>query len=315
MRAHDHDDHTDGHHHHDHGHGHAGHHHGPPPQGWRYGVGMVLNLAFVGVEAAYGYIVHSTALLADAGHNLSDVLGLALAGGAVWLASLAGADKRTYGFGKATVLAALGNALLLVFACGLIVQEAVGRFFAPQPTVPTTVMIVAGAGVLVNGATALLFASGRKGDVNARGAFLHMLADAAVSVGVIIAAALIAFTGWAWLDPAVSLVIVVVIALSTWGLLRESLDMALDSAPAGFDIAAVRQLLQDQPGVAEVHDLHVWNISTTETALTAHLVRPEGVGGDFLHRTEEALRKAFGVGHVTLQVETQPCDGRHALHP
>lgn len=276
---------------------------------------MILNLGFVAVEGAYGVWTNSTALLADAGHNLSDVLGLALAGGAAWLATLAGGAHRTYGYGKAPVLAALGNALLLVFACGAIVWEAVRRLAAPEPVAPEAVMIVAAVGVLINGATAMLFMSGRKHDVNVRGAFLHMVGDAAVSVGVIAAGAAIMLTGRSWIDPAVSLVIVVVIGLSTWGLLRESLDMAMDVAPDGVDIAAVRRLLEQRPGVAEVHDLHVWNMSTTETALTAHLVRPAGGDAAFLTETRSALHDAFGLHHVTLQVESEPCPDKHGLHP
>jgi cobalt-zinc-cadmium efflux system protein len=309
------------HHHHSH-HDHGGpaeggphhHHHPRPNSGWKFGLAMALNLAFVVVEAGYGFAAHSTALLADAGHNLSDVLGLALAGGAAWLAGFGGGAKRTYGFGKATVLAALANALLLVFACGAIVREAIERFSQPQPVAALPVMVVAAVGVAINGATALLFLAGRKDDINIRGAFLHMVGDAAVSVGVILAGALIAATGLAWIDPAASLAIVVVIGLTTWGLLREATNMAMDVAPDHVDVEAVRTLLQGLPGVAEVHDLHVWNISTTETAMTAHLVRPEGSGGAFLPDAEGALHKAFGLTHVTLQVETAACAHRHGLH-
>lgn len=310
-------DHAHSHHGHEHDHhGHAhGHDHGPPPKGWRYGVGMVLNLAFVAVEAAYGLSTHSTALLADAGHNLSDVLGLALAGGAAWLATLAGGARRTYGFGKATVLAALANALLLVFACGAIAMEAVRRLSDPEPVAAGPVMVVAAVGVVVNGATAALFVSGRKHDVNVRGAFLHMVADAAVSVGVIIAGAAIALTGETWIDAAVSLAIVAVIGVGTWGLLKESLNLAMDVTPAHVDIAKVRRLLEGQPGVTEVHDLHVWNMSTTETALTAHLVRPQGEDPAFLAKAQHALEHAFGLTHVTLQVEPSACHCRDRLHP
>jgi len=310
MSAHEH------HHPHDHDHGHNhGHEHHAPPPGWRYGVGMVANLAFVVVEAGYGLFAHSTALLADAGHNLSDVLGLGLAGGAAWLASLAGGDHRTYGYGKATVLAALANALLLVFACGAIVREAVVRFAEPQAVTPGPIMVVAAVGVAINFGTALLFAAGRKHDINVRGAFLHMVGDAAVSAGVIVAGALILLTGKTWIDPLTSLLIVVVIAWSTWGLLRDGLNMALDAAPAHIDIGDVRDLLLRQPGVEEVHDLHVWHLSTTEAALTAHLVRPAGVDCDFLAAAESALHHRFGIEHVTLQVEPAPCASRHELHP
>jgi cobalt-zinc-cadmium efflux system protein len=304
------------HSHHHHGHHHAhGHAHRPDHGGWRFGVAMIVNLGFVVVEAIFGLMAHSTALLADAGHNLSDVLGLALAGGAAWLARGAGGAHRTYGYGKATILAALANALLLVFACGAIVAEAVTRFFDPQPIQAGAIMIVAAIGVVVNGGTAMLFVAGRKRDVNVRAAFQHMVADAAVSVGVIIAGGLIAVTGRVWIDPVTSLLIVAMIGLGAWSLLKESLNLAMDVAPTHVDVVAVRALLHDQPGVTEVHDLHVWNMSTTETALTAHLVRAEGIQGDFLCNTEEALRHAFGLQHVTLQVETAPCAGRHDLHP
>ncbi|HET9161462.1 MAG TPA: cation diffusion facilitator family transporter [Caulobacteraceae bacterium] len=306
RRHHDHDDHHD---HHDGGHAHAS------PGGWRFGVGMALNLAFVVVEAIFGFIGHSTALLADAGHNLSDVLGLALAGGAAWLAGLAGGRRHTYGFGKATVLAALANALLLVFACGAIVREAIGRFAAPETVAPGPIMVVASIGVAINFGTALLFASGRKHDINVRGAFLHMMGDAAVSAGVIVAGGVIAMTGKTWIDPAASLAIVVVIGISTWGLLKEAFNMAMDVAPAHLDIAEVRHLLQEQPGVSEVHDLHIWNLSTTEVALTAHLVRPQGIDESFLPSVRTALERAFGIGHVTLQIETKACPDCDGLHP
>lgn len=276
---------------------------------------MGLNLAFVVVEAGYGLWAHSTALLADAGHNLSDVLGLALAGGAAWLAQRAGGEARTYGFGKATILAALTNALVLVFACGIIVREALGRFYDPQMVAPIPVMVVAAVGVAINGGAALLFMAGRKYDMNVRGAFLHMVGDAAVSVGVILAGLVILLTGLAWIDPLVSLLIVAVIGLSTWGLLRDSLNLALDKAPEHLDIVAVRSLLEALPGVAEVHDLHVWAMSTTETALTAHLVRPGGVDCDFLSNAEAGLQRAFGLKHITLQIEPEPCAARHRLHP
>jgi cobalt-zinc-cadmium efflux system protein len=311
--------HDHAHHHHGHEHGRApGHSHAHghgPTQGWRFGVAMIVNLGFVIAEAAFGLLAHSTALLADAGHNLSDVLGLALAGGAAWLTGAASGTHRTYGFGKATILAALANALLLVFACGAIVAEAVTRLSDPQPLQPVAMMVVAAVGVAVNAGTAMLFLAGRKRDLNVRAAFQHMIADAAVSVGVILAGGLIVLTGRAWIDPVTSLAIVAMIGLGAWGLLKESLNLAMDVAPTHVDVTAVRRLLEDQPGVAEVHDLHIWNMSTTETALTAHLVRAEGIDGDFLCNTEDALRRAFGLQHVTLQVETAPCAGRHDLHP
>lgn len=269
----------------------------------RYTIAIALNLGFVAIEAAAGFMANSTALLADAAHNLSDVLGLALAGGAAWLAKRAGSEQRTYGFSKATVLAALANGLLLVAISGAILWEALGRFAAPVETQGLFVMAVAGAGVIVNGATALLFLSGRKEDVNVRGAFLHMMADAGVSAAVIVAGLAIWLTGFAWIDPAISLGVVALILWSTWGLLRESLDLALDAAPRGIDVAAVREYLARQPGVVAVHDLHVWAMGATSPALTAHLVRPEGGDDAFLAAVSEGIAHRFRISHVTLQIE------------
>lgn len=285
------------HDHHDHGH----HHHAAGDQ--RYTIAIALNLGFVAIEAAAGFAANSTALLSDAAHNLSDVLGLALAGGAAWLAAQAASEQRTYGFSKATVLAALANALVLVIACGGILWEAVGRFFTPETVRPVYVMAVAAAGVAVNGATAMLFLAGRKQDVNVRGAYLHMLADAGVSAAVIVAGAAIWLTSWQWIDPAISVAVVLLILWSTWGLLKESLDLALDAAPAHIDVAAVRKVLAEQPGVVAVHDLHVWAMGATKPALTAHLVRPEGGDDAFLASVADAISASFGIAHVTLQVE------------
>jgi len=293
---------------HDHGHGHAHSHHdhshrAPPPSDKRYIIAIALNLTFVAIEAGAGIFANSTALLSDAAHNLSDVLGLGLAGFAAWLAGRAASAKRTYGYSKATVLAALANAVLLMIASGAILMEAVSRFAAPEPVQSVFVMGVAAAGVVINGATALLFLAGRQGDVNARGAFLHMAADAGVSAGVIVAGALMLFTGWNWVDPAVSVAVVALIVWSTWGLLRESLDLALDAAPKHIDVSAVRDALAGLPGVIAVHDLHVWAMSAEKTALTAHLVRPEGGDDAFLVSAAETIEHRFGIGHVTLQVE------------
>jgi cobalt-zinc-cadmium efflux system protein len=285
------------HDHHDHGH----HHHAAGDQ--RYTIAIALNLGFVAIEAAAGFAANSTALLSDAAHNLSDVLGLALAGGAAWLAAQAASEQRTYGFSKATVLAALANALVLVIACGGILWEAVGRFFTPEAVRPVYVMAVAAAGVAVNGATAMLFLAGRKQDVNVRGAYLHMLADAGVSAAVIVAGAAIWLTSWQWIDPAISVAVVLLILWSTWGLLKESLDLALDAAPAHIDVAAVRKVLAEQPGVVAVHDLHVWAMGAAKPALTAHLVRPEGGDDAFLASVADAISTSFGIAHVTLQVE------------
>ncbi len=262
-----------------------------------------LNLAIVAIETGAGLFANSTALIADAGHNLSDVLGLVLAGGAAWLARRPAKGRRTYGFGKATVLAALTNGLVLIFVSGGIVIEAVNRLFSPAPIATTVVMIAAGVGVLANTGTALIFLRGH-GDVNVRGVFMHMASDALVSVGVIAAALAVAFTHWAWIDPAVSVVIVAIIVAGTWGLLREAMDLAMDAAPPSADVPSIQAFLSDCEGVTEVHDLHIWAMSTTEVALTAHLVRPEHDGQDgFRSQLTQALERQFGVRHATLQIE------------
>ena len=297
--AHDHS----GHNHH-HGHGGHGHHHHVPDSGRAFAIGAALNVGFVLVEAAAGLMTGSLALLADAGHNLSDVLGLLLAWGAAVLARRAPTGRRTYGLRKSTILASLANAGLLLVAVGAIAAEAVRRFGDPQPVETGVVMAVAAIGVVINTATAMMFMRRQKEDLNVRGAFLHMAADAAISAGVVVAALAIALTGQLWIDPLVSLVIAGVIVVGTWGLLRDSLDLALDAAPRSIDPAAVRRWLEEQPGVSEVHDLHIWALSTTETALTAHLIRTAGDDADaFLHETCAALSERFGIGHATLQVE------------
>jgi cobalt-zinc-cadmium efflux system protein len=311
--AHDHD-HDHGHAHgHSHGHGHAhgahGHSHAPKDFGRAFAIGTALNLGFVLVEAGAGLATQSLALLADAGHNLSDVLGLVLAWGAVVLAKRAPTARRTYGLRKGTILASLANAALLLVAVGAIAWEAVRRFADPPAVSTGLVMVVAAIGIVINTATALMFMRGGKDDLNVRGAFLHMAADAAVSAGVVIAALVMAFTGWRWIDPLVSLGIVAIIVLGTWGLLRDSLDLALDAAPRGIDTDAVNAFMAQRPGVSEIHDLHIWAMSTTETAMTAHVVRPIDDDHDhFLHETCAELAKRFNIGHVTLQVE------RSAVH-
>jgi len=292
------------HDHHHHGHHH--HHHEPPADASRaFAVAAALNVAFVGFEAISGIVTGSLALLADAGHNLSDVLGLLLAWGAAVMARRAPTSRRTYGLGKSTILASVANAALLLVAIGAIAWEAIRRFGQPHEVATAPVMVVAAAGVVINTITALMFARSRKEDLNARGAFLHMAADAAISAGVVVAALAIQLTGLLWIDPLVSLVIVAVILLGTWDLLRESLNLAMDATPKGIDPAAVRDWLEDLPGVTEVHDLHIWALSTTDSALTAHLVRPTpGDLDGFLHETCEALEHQFGIGHATLQIET-----------
>jgi len=304
-----------GHHHHDHGgHGHGhdhshGHVHAPANFGKAFAIGIALNTALVVAEAIYGYLGNSTALLADAGHNLSDVLGLVVAWGASIAARRAPSGRFTYGFRASTILAALANAVFLLVATGAIGWEAILRLREPEPVAGVTVMVVAGIGILINGFTAMLFASGRKDDINIEGAYLHMAADAAVSLGVVVSAALIIWTGWLWLDPVTSLVICATILWSTTNLLRGSIDMSMAAAPKGTDVAAIRALLLARPGVSAIHDLHVWPISTTETALTCHLVMPAGTGDAFLMETAQLLKTTHRIGHTTLQVETHPDNG------
>jgi cobalt-zinc-cadmium efflux system protein len=273
--------------------------------GRAFAIGVGLNTLFVVVEAAAGFWTGSLALLADAGHNLSDVLALLLAWGATALARSAPTARRSYGLRKATILASLTNAILLLLAVGAIVSESIRRFIEPAAVSTDVVMLVAGLGILINTATALLFMRGGKTDLNVRGAFLHMASDAAVSLAVVIGAGVIALTGRQWIDPALSLGIAAVIVLGTWGLLRDSMDMALDAAPKGVDVGKVRDWLCGLPGVEAIHDLHIWAMSTTETALTAHVIRPANDDGDqFLHAACEGLAMRFNICHATLQVET-----------
>jgi cobalt-zinc-cadmium efflux system protein len=301
---HDHDQH-DGHAHGAHSHGH--HHHAPANMGRAFAIGVVLNSAIVVAQAGVGFWSHSLALLADAGHNLSDVLALVLAWGASALARRAPNGRRTYGLRKSTILASLANAVLLLVAVGAIVTESIHRLGAPAPVSTGLVMLTAGLGAVVNTITAMLFFRGSHGDLNVRGAFLHMASDAAVSVAVMIGAFAMARTGLFWIDPVLGLGIAAVIVVGTWGLLRESLNLALDAAPRGIDVGQVQSWLAAQPGVVEVHDLHIWAMSTTETALTAHIIRPGNSDGDaFLHSTCEGLARRFNIGHATVQVETDP---------
>lgn len=300
-----------GHHHghgHDHGHGH-GHVHAPASFGRAFAIGIALNIVYVIAEASAGLVIHSVALLADAGHNLSDVLGLAVAWAGATLARSAPTKRFTYGLKGSTILAALLNALLLLVALGAIVLAAVQRLDAPAVVAGPTVSIVAGVGIVINLATALLFARGRHGDVNVRGAFLHMAGDAAVSAGVVVAGLVIWRTGIGWIDPAVSIAIAVLVFWQTWGLLRETLAMALAAVPQHIDYDQVTEALCGLPGVVATHDLHIWSMSTTETVLTAHLVAPAGHPGDaFLAGAQDMLHHRFGIGHATLQVETRAED-------
>jgi cobalt-zinc-cadmium efflux system protein len=292
------------HHGHGHGHGHGGHHHAPADFGRAFAIGTFLNLVFVAAEITAGILSDSVALLADAGHNLSDVLGLLIAWGGAELAKRPASKRFTYGLRGSSILAALANGLLLLVAVGVILMEAVNRLSDPPPVAGGLVMLVAGIGIVVNGGTALLFARGRHGDVNIRGAYLHMAADAAVSAGVVVAGGLILWTGQTWIDPVISLVIVAVILWSTWGLLSESLVMAMGAVPARIDPDRVEAALAELPGVTRVHDLHIWPMSTTEAALTAHLVIPGGHPGDaFLIALQHRLAHDFGIDHITVQIE------------
>ena len=298
------------HHHHDHDHDHEHHHgahphsHAPKNFGMAFAVGTALNTALVVAELGFGVVSGSLALISDGIHNLSDVAGLLLAWGGAWLAGRQPTTERTYGFRRASILAALGNAALLFEATGAILVEAVQRLLAPSPVATGTVIWVASAAAVINTATALMFMRGREHDVNIKGAFLHMAGDAAASVGVVLAAIVIAGTGWTWIDPFVSIAVGVMILVMTWSLSRETLNLALDGVPAGIDTAAVKTYLGGLPGVIEVHDLHIWAMSTTETALTVHLVRPGAELDDHLLATAaDQLRHGFGIHHATVQVE------------
>ena len=303
--SHDHNHDHAAEHAHAHG-GHVGHTHAPKNFGRAFAIGIVLNIAFVAIEAGYGFAANSVALLADAGHNLSDVLGLVIAWVASMLAGRPPSTRYTYGLRGSSILAAMLNALLLLVAVGGIVWEAVHRILAPEPVAGMTVIVVAAIGIAINGFTAWLFASGRKGDLNIRGAYLHMAADAAVSAGVVVAGLVILQTGWLWLDPIVSLVIAGVIVWSTWGLLCESVALSLSAIPAQVDRRAVETYLAERPGVVALHDLHIWALSTTEIALTAHLVMPAGPPGDaFLLATADELQQRFGIAHATMQIEAR----------
>jgi cobalt-zinc-cadmium efflux system protein len=285
------------HHHHDHAH----HGHGHDRA---FAIGTALNAGFVAAEIAFGLMANSMALLADAAHNVGDVLGLLLGWGATWLARRPPTRRRTYGWGRSSILATLLNATILLIGVGAIGVEAVRRLLAPEPVVERTVILVAAAGIIVNGATALLFQRGRGNDINIRAQFQHMAADAGVSGAVVAAGLLILLTGWVWLDPLASLGIGIVIVVTTWGLLRESIDLAMDAVPGGVADDDVRDYLASVPGVLEVHDLHIWGLSTTQTALTAHLVCVDPSAECRLHEMTVALRDRFGIGHATLQIET-----------
>ena len=313
---HAHDHHGPDHHLHDHdGHAHGGHGHAHAPASFdrAFAVGVGLNVAFVLAEFLFGIRAHSLALVSDAGHNLSDVLGLSLAWAGVVLARRGPTPRRTYGMRRFSILAALANASILLVAVGAITVEAIARFYHPEPVAGRSVIIVATIGIVINTGTALAFMRGRKHDLNVRGAFLHMLGDAAASAGVVVTGLLLSVTGWLWLDPAVSLLLVALILWSTWGLARDSLDLALDAVPRGIDPDEVTMLLRELDGVMEVHDLHIWGMSTTDVALTAHLIRPCGGNEDaVLAEATQKLRARFGIAHATIQLERglaiHPCE-------
>ncbi len=292
---------------------HHGHSHAPANYNRAFIIGIILNIGFVLVEAGFGFFTNSLALLADAGHNLSDVLGLLLAFGASWLTRRRPTPRYTYGLRRSSIMAALFNACFLLVAMGAIALESVQRLNNPTPVSGSIVIGVALVGIVINGVTAWLFMSGREQDLNIKGAFLHMAADALVSAGVVLAGIAILTTGWLWFDSIVSLIIVVVIVVGTWNLLRDSLNLAMDAVPEGIDPQAVKTYLSELSGVVGVHDLHIWAMSTTETALTAHLVMLTGNPGDgFLSRISMELHDNFGIEHSTIQIETgnflRPCD-------
>jgi len=295
-------------------HSHHHDHHAPPGNLTpAFAIGVGLNAAFVVIEAASGFFSSSLALLADAGHNLSDVLGLLLAWGAVYLSRRQPTPHRTYGLRRSSIMAALINGVILYIAVGAIAWEAIGRLLHPETVKPLAMIVVAGIGVVINTITAMLFMAGREHDLNVRAAFLHMAADAAVSLGVVIGGAAIGITGWLWLDPALSLLIAAVSAYSTWDVLWHALELALDSVPRGINPDEVRAYFAGLPGVTEIHDLHIWGMSTTETALTVHLVRPgAAIDDDWLHEVAHELHERFGIVHPTIQIESG--EGHHGCH-
>lgn len=317
--THDHHDHDAPHHAHDedggctHQHGFGHHHvHTPASFGRAFAIGITLNVVYLAAEALWGVLSHSLALLADAGHNLSDVLALAAAWLAEELSKRSPSARYTYGLRRSSILAALANAVILLLVTGGVAWESFERLLAPTPVAGKTVMIVAALGIVVNGGTALLFAAGQKNDLNIRGAFLHMLSDALTSFAVVVAGGLVLATGLTWIDPAISLAISVLVVLTTWHLLRDSLNLALDAVPPTVDYAKVEAYLRTVPGVADLHDLHIWPLSTTETAMTVHLVRPQTPAGTpstpeaqtaLLHTVVEGLRTRFGIAHPTVQIE------------
>ncbi|MCO4844390.1 MAG: cation transporter [Sulfurovum sp.] len=290
-------------------HTHNHHHHEINNYNRSFAIGIALNIIFVIIEVSYGLVADSLALIADAGHNLSDVISLMLAWGASYLATKHPTHKRTYGLRKVTIMASLLSAVLLLVALGGIAWESVERLSSPQPVDGVIIIIVAAIGVVINTATALLFAKGQKHDLNIRAAYLHMAADAAISLGVVLAGIAIMLTGWLWLDPVISLLIVVVILLGTWHLLRDSINLSIDAAPQGIDVSLIQSYLSSLKSVSDIHDLHVWALSTTETALTVHLVTTHKcIDNCFLEKVQEHLHHHFNIAHVTIQVENEADD-------
>ncbi len=315
MSGHDHDEHGHDHHDHDHhGHGHHGHSHAPKDFGAAFAIGAALNAGFVVFEAILGFASHSVALLSDAGHNMSDVLALLLAWGASRLVKIPPSGKRTYGYRRSSILVAAINAIVLLVVTGAITLEAIQRLIYPHPVAGLTITWVAAIGIAVNLFTALLFVSGSKGDLNARGAYLHMAADAGIALGVVIAGFLIWLTGQVWIDPVISLIIGGVIVAGTWRLLLESCNLAMDGVPEGIDLAAVENHLRSYPEIIDVHHLHIWAMSTTENALTVHLVKTDGVlDNELLQRIQAELKDEFQIEHTTIQLEcglksSMPCE-------
>jgi cobalt-zinc-cadmium efflux system protein len=307
-RAHKHDGHS-------HGLGHA-HVHGPIKSGPAFAIGIGLNLAFVVVEVVYGVLAHSVALLADAGHTFGDVLGLALAWGATMLATVKPSTRRTFGFRRTTIVASVANALVLLFVTGGLAWESVRRLFEPQPTQGKAMILVACIGAVINAASALLFMQHGKKDLNLRGAFLHLASDALLAVGVAVTGAAILYTGWLWLDPAVSILLAITILAGTWSLMKQSLSLLIDAVPEGIDPREVKAYLGGLPGVIEVHDLHIWAMSTTETALTAHVVMPgSSMRPAFLAEVCKELHAKFDIEHSTLQIDPEDAPSPCALAP
>jgi cobalt-zinc-cadmium efflux system protein len=301
---------------HDHHHDHDHHHHGPKTHGRAFAVGIALNLGFVAVEVIYGVLSHSVALLADAGHNFGDVLGLGLSWGATALATLKPSARRTFGFRRTTIVASMANALILLFVTGGLAWESVRRLVSPEPAQGKTMIVVALVGAVVNTASALLFMAGSKDDLNLRSAFLHLASDAVLALGVAAAGGVILFTGWLWLDPGASIVLAIAILAGTWSLMRKSLNLMLDAVPEGIDPAEVKAFLCALPRVVEVHDLHIWAMSTTETALTAHLVMPgNSCEPTFIARACKELHEKFDIDHATLQIDPEEASAPCALAP